>query len=338
MDVRCIQFGCEEVFNNNDDMNAHWISEHDKFVGKVFGCGGCKDTFKSRGLLKQHRIKKHPELQAFQPVKLDAEDHGPIIMSCACPICEMKFRYFHTCLYHIKVEHLGWRQRKLFDCTDCHKSFASQARLDAHHEYDHQGIRAICPLCDKTMKSSRLRDHLDMVHNDAAWQWSCNDCGRKFQRKHNLIRHNKTLHTDDGKQPCDFCSKRFWDNGEMMRHRNAVHMGMKMSYNWKRKNEAQKKRTRKLDDGSEVIQQYIDELGNGSQMHKDWQRSNMQGPEQESLLQGGHVQEHGAYVQDRGYLQGQGQEGIGHEPHLTGDEGGSFALDLALGDQLESWM
>ena len=47
------------------------------------------------------------------------------------------------------------------------------------------------------------------------------------------------------------------------------------------------------------------------------------------------MQELGAYVQDIGYMQEQGQ---GHELHLAGDEGGSFTLDLALEDQLESWM
>ena len=82
----------------------------------------------------------------------------------------------------------------------------------------------------------------------------------------------------------------------------------------------------KLDAGSEVsIQQYTEEQG---KVKKYWPRSYTQGPQQ--------ARDHGAYVQDRGYQQERGQRG--HELHLVGDEGGNFALDLVMEDQLESWM
>ena len=73
-----------------------------------------------------------------------------------------------------------------------------------------------------------------MVHNDAVREWPCNNCGKKFKRKHDLIRHNTTVHLGVRNHPCDLCGKRFGDNKDMVRHRNAVHMGVKIGPgNWK---------------------------------------------------------------------------------------------------------
>ena len=336
--------------NNKNPEGAYNISKEDmeslenNVVGNLFPCGGCEEVFKTREGFKQHKTNMHPELDEFRPVELDPEDNDPKdrLMTSACPVCERKFRFINTCSVHIKVDHFGWKQRKLFDCIECGKSFANQKLVNTHIESDHQGIRTMCPLCDKPIKSAAMRGHLNMVHNDAVREWPCNNCGKKFKRKHDLIRHNTTVHLGVRNHPCDLCGKRFGDNKDMVRHRKAVHMGLKVDSNWKRARDIQEARTRrmdvKLEDGSEVsIQQYIEEQGSqvlgdlqGSYLQKNLlQESYMQGQQLEGYLQG-----QGAYGQERSYLQGQG--GIGQGLHMAGDEGDSFTLDLGMEEELAS--
>ena len=346
MDVRCIQNDCEQLFNNNEYMQEHWNRDHTNVVGNLIPCGGCEETFATREEIKRHKIQSHPELEEFRPVELDPEDSDPRdrLMTCACPVCERKFKLINTCSVHIKVDHLGWKQRKLFDCTECDRSFANQKLLDIHHEGDHQGIRTMCPLCDKPIKSAAMRGHLNMVHNDAVREWPCNNCGKKFKRKHDLIRHNTTVHLGVRNHPCDLCGKRFGDNKDMVRHRKAVHMGLKIDTKWKRTREIQEARTRRMDvrleDGSEVsIQQYIEEQG--SQVLGDLQGSYPQiNFLHESYLQGqqleGYLQGQGLYGQEGSYLQEQGQGGIGQGLHMAGDEGDSYTLDLGIEEELAS--
>ena len=325
MDVRCIQVECDQVFNNNEYMQDHWKRKHNNVGGNLISCGGCEDAFKNRGEYKLHKIKRHPELEEFRPVELDPEDNDPRdrLMTSACPVCERKFKFINTCSVHIKVDHFGWKPRKLFDCSECDKSFANQKLLDTHHEGDHQGIRTICPLCNKPIKSTTLRGHLNNVHNEALRELPCTNCGKKFKRKHDLIRHNTTVHMGVRNHPCNMCGKRFGDNKDMVRHRNAVHMGMKINTTWKGRKAIPEARTRrmdvKLEDGSEVsMQQYIEEQG-----------SQVQGPEQ-----GGYQQGQTAYGQGRSYL----EQGVdrGQGLHMARDEGDSFTLDLGMEEQLAS--
>ena len=262
-----------EGFKSNDGEN-------------LFPCVGCEEIFETREELKQHKIKRHPELYQFRPVELDPEDNDPKdrLMAFACPVCERKFGFIHACSVHIKVHHFGWKQRKLFYCTECGKYFASQKVLNTHHERDHQGIRTMCPLCHKAIKSTTLNGHLNMVHNDALKEWPCTDCSKKFKRKCDLIRHTKTVHLGVRDHPCDVCGKRFGDNKDMVRHRNAVHMGVKVGPgNWKGRMDVTelevktREMTVMLEDGSKVsIQKYMEE--------------------QESLVQDG-LQ--GSYLQDK---------------------------------------
>ena len=106
-----------------------------------------------------------------------------------------------------------------------------------------------------------------MVHNDALKEWPCTDCSKKFKRKYDLIRHNKTVHLGVRNHPCDVCGKRFGDTKDMVRHRNAVHMGVKVGPgNWKGRMDVTelevktRELTVMLEDGTEVnIQQYIEE-------------------------------------------------------------------------------
>lgn len=233
--VRCKYPGCDMFFNNLDEATEHQKREHSDEVRLACGMGGCNAVFDNRGSLRKHRSDAHPELDEFRPVDLEPDDPDrESDLTVACPVCEKKFKHKNTCTVHIKVHHLGWCKRKLFECPDCYKSFENKKAMDMHRESIHLGIRTVCPLCEKPV--TRLDLHVRMVHTELP-EWPCPDCGKKFKRKFDLNRHRVTVHLGVRNFPCDLCGKRFADMKDMTRHKNAVHYGMKIKWNSRRHKE-----------------------------------------------------------------------------------------------------
>ena len=96
--------------------------------------------------------------------------------------------------------------------------------------------------------------HLQMEHNGLK-KFPCLNCGKKFQRKCEVYRHNSRVHLGRRDHPCNICGKRFGDNKNMMRHKNAVHKGMKIDTSKSKeilKRTINKYKYVNLGDGSEV--------------------------------------------------------------------------------------
>lgn len=243
--VRCKHQGCDTFFNNTEELAEHQKRDHGDQVRLACGMGGCDAIFDSRGALRKHRTESHPELEEFKPVDLEPDDPDrDAELTVACPVCERKFKHKNTCTVHIKVHHLGWTKRKMYDCPDCMKGFDNKKNMELHREAIHLGIRTICPLCDKPV--TRLDLHVRMVHTELP-EWPCPDCGKKFKRKFDLNRHRVTVHLGVRNFPCDLCGKRFADMKDMTRHKNAVHYGMKIKWNSKKHKEERKRKKDLMD-------------------------------------------------------------------------------------------
>ena len=206
-------------------MQDHRKNNIKRLGNGLIACGFCYDAFDSKRDLRLHRNSKHPEYEEFRPVEMDPQDvnsaDGQITF--ACPICEWNFVLFNSCALHIKVEHLGWKQRKILKCNNCEKCFTQHSLLVTHQVADHQGIRTLCPICDKPVR--KIRTHFQMVHSSSK-NFPCFNCGKKFQRKFEMYRHNSRVHLGIRDHPCDMCGKRFGDKKDMVRHRNAVHFSV----------------------------------------------------------------------------------------------------------------
>jgi len=238
--VRCKNQGCDSFFNNGEELAQHQKHEHSDQARLACGMGGCDAIFDSRGALRKHRSENHPELEEFKPVDLEPDDPDrDAELTVACPVCERKFKHKNTCTVHIKVHHLGWSKRKMYECPDCMKDFDNKKNLELHREAIHLGIRTICPLCEKPV--TRLDLHVRMVHTELP-EWPCPDCGKRFKRKFDLNRHRVTVHLGVRNFPCDLCGKRFADMKDMTRHKNAVHYGMKIKWNSKKHKEERKRK------------------------------------------------------------------------------------------------
>ena len=107
-------------------------------------------------------------------------------------------------------------------CDICSKKFRTEDKLKLH-------ICNICDICNKPFAQRKdLRIHKERVH-EGKKTCSCNECGAKFFRKHELVRHTKHVHEKEKekKHNCSLCSSSFLRKIELRKHFSKEHEGIK---------------------------------------------------------------------------------------------------------------
>uniref|UniRef100_A0A914V5B9 C2H2-type domain-containing protein n=1 Tax=Plectus sambesii TaxID=2011161 RepID=A0A914V5B9_9BILA len=90
-------------------------------------------------------------------------------------------------------------------------------------EYDNDGVQFRCPVCSQGCPSrSKLEVHF-RTHTDER-PFECHQCGQSFRTQSSLIRHRKT-HTDELQYACqeEDCERRFKFSGDLSRHMRTMH-------------------------------------------------------------------------------------------------------------------
>lgn len=120
-----------------------------------------------------------------------------------CEICQKTFNQKVHYQYHMN-RHNNVRN---FKCNECEKSFLSKTDLRIHMRF-HTGQRPyVCNICGKDyLMMEHLKTHL-LIHTDQYFQ--CDICNNKFATHKTLRMHAKTIHEDEPKFKCSFCSKPF---------------------------------------------------------------------------------------------------------------------------------
>lgn len=59
------------------------------------------------------------------------------------------------------------------------------------------------------------------------------NCGAIFNQRNKLVRHQKTVHSEERPYQCEMCEKTFKRNDGLLGHIRVVHMGQKYSYRCK---------------------------------------------------------------------------------------------------------
>lgn len=189
------------------------------------------------------------------------EDHFKTI---ECPNCLRSFTGDRAYAFHIscgKCKDTVDLDR--FRCHLCNeKMFDSLEVLNNHLHTQHKCIisedRVVCELCNRTFaKLKYLRKHIREIHENDS-KFVCKTCGKKFNRKANLMEHelihqgkylaqcktcgnsyrttsalrlHQRTHTGEKPYKCDICNEKAYAyNTDLKRHKRSVHGILGTSY------------------------------------------------------------------------------------------------------------
>lgn len=108
---------------------------------------------------------------------------------------------------------VGWRVKKMVNCSICHKSFLGKSLFYKHRKLMHQKEifgRSILPAKKKPSSSNA-------ASNDGS-SFACNICGKEFPAAMNLKMHVSAVHKNKNPNTCNICHSTFTTNVGMRNH------------------------------------------------------------------------------------------------------------------------
>ncbi|CAH2009649.1 unnamed protein product [Acanthoscelides obtectus] len=178
-----------------DKLQRHRMVHHPNTASNLFiSCMHCDSVFKTKDMLDDHIVRKHPDFIASVSRKIHQ-----------CPKCPFKtvIKYKidgHTRSYHPDSNSL------LHTCAHCKSTFKKRESLDDHIVRVHPTFvssvkRKIheCTKCEyKTISKRTLERHMMGTHPKAASSLfvSCVHCDKLFKRKVALDEHLLQKHPD----------------------------------------------------------------------------------------------------------------------------------------------
>jgi uncharacterized C2H2 Zn-finger protein len=109
-------------------------------------------------------------------------------------------------------------------CQVCGKGFKKKAWL-AIHSSVHSKVKLIqCDVegCDKSYKTvTSMLQHKRSAHGVVKYE--CDECGRRFNEKGSMMRHNKNVHLEEKHYKCAKCGVQFSQNSDLTQHIKTVH-------------------------------------------------------------------------------------------------------------------
>ena len=112
-----------------------------------------------------------------------------------------------------------------FGCTYCGKVFNVKSNLHRHEKLHEDNLSVECNICLKTFKNQNvLYQHVRRVHGSSknSSEFGCTHCGKVFNVKANLHRHEK-LHEESSMPKCAICCKTLKNQTVLYQHVRRVH-------------------------------------------------------------------------------------------------------------------
>ena len=205
---------CKRLFTNKTLFNKHTKEMHVKnedgtITNRGFECRWCKQVFVT---LRAH----NNHVNAFCKNRMTEEK------PFSCPKCDETFWNSLLLKRHYRKVHKEQvdpsKVVASHKCQLCSKTFISPAALKLHT--CHRPCRQFkCQLCDKTYKNNTaLTEHIEVVHSGKKPEYPCKQCGKVYNRLHNLKYHQREHVKGKKMYKCAFCPKQYTSKQSVGEH------------------------------------------------------------------------------------------------------------------------
>ncbi|KFW72131.1 Zinc finger protein 692, partial [Pygoscelis adeliae] len=139
---------------------------------------GCGKIFSNRQSLNHHKKYQHVHQKTF---------------TCSEPSCGKSFNFKK----HLKEHEKLHSDKRDYICEFCARSFRTSSNLIIHRRI-HTGEKPLqCEICGFTCRQkASLNWHMKKHDADSFYQFSCDICGKKFEKKDNVTAHKSKSHPE----------------------------------------------------------------------------------------------------------------------------------------------
>ncbi|XP_068116786.1 zinc finger protein 276 [Hyperolius riggenbachi] len=138
---------------------------------------GCTAVYRGADGMKKH-IKEHHEEMRERP--------------CPHPGCNKVFMIDRYLQRHVKMIHTEERN---YICDQCGQAFKQRKHLSVH-QMRHSGAKPLqCEVCGfQCRQRASLKYHMTKHKAEADLEFACDQCGKRFEKAHNLNVHMSMVH------------------------------------------------------------------------------------------------------------------------------------------------
>lgn len=138
---------------------------------------GCTAVYRGADGMKKH-IKEHHEEMRERP--------------CPHPGCNKVFMIDRYLQRHVKLIHTEERN---YICDQCGQAFKQRKHLSVH-QMRHSGAKPLqCEVCGfQCRQRASLKYHMTKHKAEADLEFACDQCGKRFEKAHNLNVHMSMVH------------------------------------------------------------------------------------------------------------------------------------------------
>ncbi|XP_049478744.1 zinc finger protein 276 isoform X1 [Panthera uncia] len=179
---KCPYQGCTAVYRGADGMKKHIKEHHEEVRERPCPHPGCNKVFMIDRYLQRHVKLIHTGLRKPRAARVPDSDH----------CCSSQSRSPELAAPPLKDGHLEVRN---YICDECGQTFKQRKHLLVH-QMRHSGAKPLqCEVCGfQCRQRASLKYHMTKHKAETELDFACDQCGRRFEKAHNLNVHMSMVH------------------------------------------------------------------------------------------------------------------------------------------------